>query len=689
MTYRVGIDTGGTFTDFIVVDDDDGSYRIHKVPSTPEDPAVSFVSGLLEIGDQLGLGQAFLAEIELVVHGTTVATNAVLTGQGADVALVTTEGFRDALQMRRGMREETLNNKLPVARPIVPRHRRFGVRERVSFGGEVLVPLDVADVHEAGRRCSEAGVQAVAVCFLHSYANPHHEEQARKILSAELPDVYVTTSHELLAQIRLYERVSTTVLNAFTGPLIHGYLARLVASLAELGFRGDLLVMQSSGGVTSPALARERSAATLLSGPAAVPVAGAVYAEPVGATSCLTMDMGGTSFDAALVPNGKPTMLANGGWINRHRVALPMLAIHTIGAGGGSLASIDRSGILRMGPASAGADPGPACYGRGGTRPTCTDANLVLGYLNPDNFLGGRIRLDVAAAEDAIRRHVAEPLGLGVAEGAAAMFRVITVNMTEGIREVSVDQGADPRDFLLVVGGGAGPVHAAMIANQLAIPRLLVPRDSAVFAAVGLLLADVRHDAVRAMPAALSTLDPEDLGAAFDDLVDDVLARMRAEGFERDDVVVAPGCDLRYRGQFHEIQLPVPFEALHEGGFVRVESLFAAEHERLYGWASEGDEVELVNLRVAATAARPKPVRPPARRHGDVDARTGERDAYLPLAGEFRPVPVFQGELLLAGARLPGPAVVELPTTTLVVPDTYVLDVTEQGDFLLAPADTT
>lgn len=689
MRYRVGIDTGGTFTDFMVVDGRDGSYRIHKVPSTPEDPARSFVAGLLEMGDQLGAGQAFLADIELVVHGTTVATNAVLTGQGADVALVTTEGFRDALQMRRGMREETLNNKLPVARPIVPRYRRFGVRERVSFSGEVLAPLDAADVHDAARHCREAGVEAVAVCFLHSFANADHEDQARKILSAELPGVYVTTSHELLAQIRLYERVSTTVLNGFTGPLIHGYLARLVSSLADLGFAGDLLVMQSSGGVTSPALARERAAATLLSGPAAVPVAGAVYAEPVGATSCLTMDMGGTSFDAALVPNGKPTMLANGGWINRQRVALPMLAIHTIGAGGGSLASIDRSGILRMGPASAGADPGPACYGRGGTRPTCTDANLVLGYLNPENFLGGRIRLDVAAAEDAIRQHVAEPLGLGVWEAAAAMFRVINVNMTEGIREVSVDQGADPRDFLLVVAGGAGPVHAAMIANELAIPRVLVPRDSAVFAAVGLLLADVRHDGVRAMPAALSALDPEDLAAAFDDLVEKVLARMRAEGFERGDVVVSPGCDLRYRGQFHEIQLAVPAEALHEGGFARIESLFASEHERLYGWASEGDDVELVNLRVGATAARPKLVRPPARRHGGDDARTRERNAYLPLAGDVRPVPVFDGEALSAGTRLAGPAIVELPTTTLVVPDTYHLDVTEQGDFLLAPGTTT
>jgi N-methylhydantoinase A len=691
MRYRLGVDTGGTFTDFVLVDQQDWSYRTHKTPSTPDDPARSLVQGLAELAAPLGREPAELAaDVALIVHGTTVATNAVLTSTGAEVALLTTEGFRDALQMRRGMREETLNNKLAAPRPLVPRRRRLGLAERVTATGEVLRPLADRDLEAAARRCREEGVAAVAVCFLHAYANPEHELRARKVLAAELPGVYVTTSHELLAQVRLYERVSTTCLNAYTGPLIDGYLARLVERLEGLGFRGELLIMQSSGGVTSPAVARERAAATLLSGPAAVPIAGAAYAGAAGAASCLTVDMGGTSFDAALVPEGAPAVLHDGGWINRHRVALPMLAIHTIGAGGGSVGWVDRGGILRMGPHSAGADPGPACYGRGGRRPTCTDANLVLGYLNPDNFLGGRIRLDRAAAEAAVAEAVGGPLGIDVPEAAAAMFDVINVNMTEGIREVSVDQGADPRDFLLVVGGGAGPVHGGVIADELSIPSVLVPRDSAVFAAVGMLLADIRHDAVRALPGRLSALDPEAVAAVVEQLVSEVLERMRAEGVADDAVAFEVACDLRYQGQFHEIVLVLPLEELRAGRLGAVPVRFDAEHERRYGWATPGAELELVNVRVAGAAARPKPVRTapaPAADAAPDPAVRGTRRAWLPFQARFAEVPVLDGSAMAPGMRLPGPGIVELPTTTLFVPEAASLQVTAHGDFQLSVRD--
>jgi N-methylhydantoinase A len=684
MSYRLGIDTGGTFTDFVLVDDSTSTYHTLKMPSTPDAPSRSVVLGLDELAADLGLElSSLITDIELIVHGTTVATNAVLTGDGAATALVTTSGFRDALQMRRGMREETLNNKLAAPRPIVPRRLRFGATERTTFTGEEVVALDDDQLVEIAQRCREAGVEAVAICFLHSYANPEHERRARKILEASLPDVYLTTSHELIAQVRLYERVSTTVLNAYSGPLIDRYLRSLVASLEELGFAGRLLIMQSSGGLCSPQTARERAAATLLSGPAAAPVAGSAYAGAVSARNCLTIDMGGTSFDAALVPDGAPTMLPGGGWINRQRVALPMLAIHTIGAGGGSIASIDASGILRMGPRSAGAVPGPACYGHGGSQPTCTDADLVLGYLNPANFLGGRIRLDLDAAIASIDREIAAPLGIDVREAAAAMFQVINVNMTEGIREVSVDQGEDPRDFLLVVGGGAGPIHAGVIARELGIRELLVPRDSSVFAAVGLLLADVRHDAVRAMPVRLTDLDTDSFAAAIDELVGQVLTRMGHEGFGVEDVNIEPACDLRYVGQFHEITLPVSVAESRHGDVASVRARFHAEHERRYGWCSVGDELELVNLRVAARAQRTNP----ARRRidaGDLDAAfLASREAYLPGADTFAPVSAYAGLRLGAGAVVRGPAIIELPTTTVVVPDSSDLTVTPTGDFLL------
>lgn len=687
MTYRLGVDTGGTFTDFILVNEEDWSYLVHKTASTPARPAASFLAGLGELAALLGLKAAELVgRISLIVHGTTVATNAILTGTGAHVALLTTRGFRDALQMRRGMREEVLNNKLVAPTPLAPRYLRFGVAERTTFAGRELEPLSEDDVDAAVRRCRELGVEAVAICFLHSYANPAHEQRAKKLVAAELPGAYITASHELLAQIRLYERVSTTVLNAYAGPLIDGYLGELVKDLEARGFTGDLLIMQSNGGVTRPTLARERAAATLLSGPAAVPIAGAAYAAAVGAPSCLTVDMGGTSFDAALVPDGVPMVLHDGGWVNRHRVALPMLGIHTIGAGGGSIGWIDRSGFLRMGPQSAGAAPGPACYGQGGARPTCTDANLLLGYLNPDNFLGGRMRLDRTAAQEAVRRELAEPLGMDVREAAAAMFRVINVNMTAGLREVSVDQGVDPRDFLLVVAGGAGPVHAGVIASELGIPKILVPRDSAVFAAAGMLLADARHDAIRAVPARLSEVDGGSVASVVTELAGEVLERMRAERFQEGEIDLSAACDVRYEGQFHEIVVDVPMEELLAGRLASVAERFDAEHERLYGWASPGAEIELVNLRVTGQAAKPKPLRsllPPASEAPPEQARRGVREAYLPFRSTFEPVDVYDGEALGSGARVAGPAVVELRTTTLFVPEQHDLDVTPYGDFLL------
>jgi N-methylhydantoinase A len=673
MSYRLGVDTGGTFTDFTLVDESDWTYRIHKTPSNPADPSTSFETGLRELADLLDMEvDAFTGQISLIVHGTTVATNAVLTSDGSKVALLTTHGFRDALQLRRGMREEVLNNKLPAPTPIVPRYLRFGIPERVLFDGTVVTPLDLDSVGAAAEACAAEGVEAVAVCFLHAYANADHEAAATARLQEQLPGVYVTSSHDLLAQIRLFERISSTVLNAYTGPLIDDYLGRLVERLAGLGFGGALLVMQSNGGVMSPAVTRGRAAATLLSGPAGVPLAAARYARAVGYDDCISVDMGGTSFDAALIRNGAPGLLQSGGWINRQRVALPMLAIHTIGAGGGSIGWVDQSGFLRMGPQSAGAIPGPACYGRGGTLPTSTDANVVLGYLDPANFLGGRMHLDADAALEAIQREIADPLGIDAEEAAAAMYQVINTNMTAGIREVSVDQGADPRDFLLVVVGGAGPIHAGALAGELEIERVLVPRDSAVCAAAGMLLADVRQDVVRAVPGAIHAIEPAALAAIVEQVVAEVHDRLRQDGFSPEVAEIEAMCDLRYEGQFHEVVVPALADELRRGELSGVVARFELEHDRLYGWASPGSPVELVNLRLTGKVPTQKPER--AELVADAgwsaeQAIRSRRRAYLPREQLFREVDVFDGTTLPAGGQIGGPAIVELPTTTLLLPE--------------------
>ena len=687
MSYRLGVDTGGTFTDFTLVDEGDWSYRIHKTPSNPAEPSTSFETGLSELAQLLGMElEAFASQISLIVHGTTVATNAVLTSEGSKVALLTTHGFRDALQLRRGMREEVLNNKLAAPTPIVPRYLRFGIPERVTFEGTVLEPLDGGSVVAAAEACAAEGVEAVAICFLHAYANGRHEAEAKARLQEALPGVYVSTSNDLLAQIRLFERLSSTVLNAFTGPLIDDYLRSLVERLSGLGFGGTLLVMQSNGGVMSPEVTRGRAAATLLSGPAGVPLAAARYAKAAGHDDCISVDMGGTSFDAALIRDGAPGLLQSGGWINRQRIALPMLAIHTIGAGGGSIGWVDQSGFLRMGPRSAGAVPGPACYGRGGTLPTSTDANVVLGYLDPANFLGGRMQLDADAAREAIQRHVGDPLGLDADEAAAAMYQVINTNMTAGIREVSVDQGADPRDFLLVVVGGAGPIHACALAGELEIEQVLVPRDSAVCAAAGMLLADVRQDVVRAVPGAVAALEPAALAATVEQLVAEVHERLRIDGFRAEDAAIEAMCDLRYEGQFHEVVVPAPSDELRRGVLAGVVERFAIEHDRLYGWSSPDSAVELVNLRLTGKVVTPKPERTEFAADGDwtpARAIRTRRRAYLPREQTFREIDVFDGATVPAGARLAGPVIVELPTTTLFVPEWCELVVTSHGDFLM------
>ncbi|HUT51668.1 MAG TPA: hydantoinase/oxoprolinase family protein [Alphaproteobacteria bacterium] len=686
--YKIGIDVGGTFTDFLLMEAD-GTTEIYKVLSTSEDPSLALLEGLRQMADGHGTTLAdFLNAVEIIVHGTTVTTNAVLTGRVARTGLLTTKGFRDALQMRRGIREETYDNKAKPPEPLVPRWLRRPVGERVTADGAVHTPLDLADVEEAAVRFREAGVEAAAICFMHAYANPAHEEAAAACLAKALPDVYCSVSSAVLPQVRFYDRISTTVLNAAVGPILERYLRNLTERLDKAGFGGILLIMQSNGGVTTPAVAAKLAASTLLSGPAAAPVAGLAYSEPHGGRSFITVDMGGTSFDAALVRDGAPELTTDAR-IAKHALALPSLEINTIGAGGGSIGWIDEGGLLRMGPASAGADPGPACYGRGGELPTCSDANLVLGYLSADFFAGGRLALDRDAAAGAIDRMIAMPLGLDLAEAAFGMFRMMNVNMASGIREITVQKGFDPRDFPLICAGGAGPIHAAMIAEELEIGRILIPRESSIFCAAGMLRSDLKHDYVRSYHTRFDVdgLDAMRFQDALRSMAAEANQTLEGEAIAPDARRFTNALDLRYLGQYHEVRVEVPAAELHGPDFTAIAERLHANHNRLYGYdlKADGTEIELVNLRLSATGITEKPPMIRERRvDGDaVAARKGRRAVFLPHEGQYRDTDVFDGDQLRHGTHIEGPAIVEQVNTSVLVPGGYRLDCDELGSFVM------
>ena len=686
MKLRIGIDVGGTFTDFLVTRPD-GEPRVYKVLSTPADPSIGLLNGLRAIAAGTGMSLDELAgSIETIVHGTTVTTNAVLTLTGAQTALLTTNGVRDALEMRRGIREEQYNNRYKNVVPLVPRYLRRPVRGRLNYRGDVLEPLKLDDVREAIRLFKREQIKAVAVCFMNSFANPEHERQAADLVRTELPDAYLTVSADFLPSIRFYERVSSTVLNSYVGPKLNSYLDRLASRLKEIGFLGVLLVMQSNGGVMSPEVAQQSPALTLLSGPAAGPGAGLGYVRLHGHENCITIDMGGTSFDAALVRDGTPSVVTEGE-INRYRIALPMLDIVTIGAGGGSIGWIDEGGLLRLGPQSAGADPGPACYGKGGTLPTCTDADLVLGYLNADFFAGGRIPLDRQAATKAIQQHIADPLGLSVQEAAAGMYQVINTNMAQGVRGISIKRGFDPREFPLVAAGGAGPLHACMICQELQIPLFIVPGQSSIFCAAGMLMSDLQHDFVSSFVSVFDQID----WAALDSLVAQMIHQganlLAGENIPEENRRFSVAFDCRYRKQYHEVSFPVPLHAVRQGDANTIEATFHAEHQRMYGYSlqSEGTPIELINVRVRAVGLTDNLsyTEEPSAGKNAASALKGERTVYIPEDRSLRSVPVYDGHKTRHGNYIAGPALIEQVNTTLLLTASFDCLCDKYGSFVV------
>ncbi len=687
MALKIGIDVGGTFTDFVLTRDD-AEPAIFKTLSTPADPSIAVVQGLAEIaaGMQPALTlEAFAAGIDTIVHGTTVTTNATLTGTGAKCALLTTEGVRDALEMRRGIREEQYNNRYTNVKPLVPRYLRAGIRGRLDRNGVETAPLDLAQIRQAVDLFKREAVQAVSICFMNSFANPAHERAAAELVRREMPDAYLSVSTDLLPSIRFYERVSTTALNSYVGPKLNHYLDQLVGRLKGIGFKGLLLIMQSNGGVITPQLAREKAALTLLSGPAGGPGAGLFYLRPHGQNKCITTDMGGTSFEASVAVDAP--MIKNDGEIARHKIALPMLDIHTIGAGGGSIGWLDEGGMLRMGPQSAGADPGPACYGKGGRLPATTDANVVLGYLDPGFFAGGKMTLDAAAARAAIEEHIARPMGLSVEQAAAGMYRVACNNMAQGVREVTIKRGFDPREFPFIPAGGAGPIHSCLICSELEIPLQIVPRESSVLCAFGMLMSELKHDFVRTFVARLEAIDWLRLTAMIDEMSADGTRQLQEERISGERRRHQIRFDCRYIKQYHEVSFGVPRELIDGRDSAAIARAFNAEHNRLYGYSLEAEKtpIEIINLRVQAIGITDKPgYREESWAGADAaKALKGKRGMYIPETKSFRETPVYDGHRMHYGNRVTGPAMIEQETTAIFVSDSYDCAVDALGSFVI------
>jgi N-methylhydantoinase A len=666
--YRVGIDVGGTFTDLVAVDDS-GKTTLAKVPSTPADPSIGVLDGLQSLADGLGRERAMLlAETDRIVHGTTVATNALIEHRGAKVGLLTTEGHRDVIEMREGLKDDRYNLRLPPPEQLVPRKLRLGVRERMRAGGKVETPLDPASLESAIAALERERVEAVAVCYLHSWRDPRHERVTREALKQALPGAYVALSCEVLPQIKEFERVSTTVVNAYVGPALSRYLGELERRLAEAGYAGPTLIIQSHGGVAPIDESSRLAAGAVLSGPAGG-VAGSVYAARlINEGNLIPFDMGGTSTDISLIVDGRPSLAASRR-VAGHTIALSSLDIASIGAGGGSIARVDAGGILHVGPESAGAVPGPACYGSGGRVATVTDANLVLGYLDPASFLGGRRRLDRAAAEAAVDE-IAEALGIDRVSAASGIHRVVNTTMAEGVRLVSVRRGVDPRHFALLAFGGASGLHATDIAHQLDLKRVVVPRVAAVLSAWGMLATDLRFEIARSHIGDTRTLDGGALKRLFEEMEAEGFARLRASpgsgsgaGFDGP-ARASRSVDMRYGEQVFEIAVGLDGVDWTTDPLPEIVERFHRRHEELYTYCLPDQETVLVNARVAVTGILSALPQEPSLPEASPAVPRAERRIYL---GSWIAAPVYDFDRLAPGQAIAGPAIVESAMTTVLL----------------------
>ncbi|MBI2211737.1 MAG: hydantoinase/oxoprolinase family protein [Deltaproteobacteria bacterium] len=669
--YRVTVDTGGTFSDFVFFNEETGEISITKVSSTPKEPFQAVLNGVQELLDQ---GVA-AKDISFFCHGTTVGTNTLLEGKGASTGLLVTAGFRgiyEVMEQTRGYGPATYDLFFEKPKLLAPPYYTEEIPERVDFRGEVLKPIDIESTLQAVRSLKKKQVESVAACLLFSFLNPSHELKIKEIMEKEFPEASLSLSCEVLPQIREFYRMSTTVINAYIAPVVGRYLARLEGHLREMGVTTPkLYIMQSNGGVSTFQGSAKKAAATVLSGPAGGVIASLGISQRAGIKNIITFDMGGTSCDVALISDGNPVITTQGR-INQRPISLPMLDIHTVSAGGGTVARIDAVGGLQVGPDSAGADPGPISYDRGGQEVTITDANLVLGVLSPDKFLGGKMKLNKAKAEMLLEEKIARPLGLNLLEAADGILKIINVKMEEAIKAVSSQRGYDIRDFTLVAFGGGGPMHAGKIALDLGIPSLLIPFAPGVTSALGLLMSDVKHDYVRSKLVALKEIDLEEVNRLFAQLIEQAQADLRAEGFNDNEMALQASLDLRYAGQGYELTVSSPMPPLKPTDLDLMRRRFDSQHEQAHGHKAESEPVELVSLRLVSTGLVPQAKLSPVKSTGKKleAAKTGERKIFFGKEHGTLNCRIYSRSLLEPAHKIAGPAVIEqMDTTTVIHPE--------------------
>lgn len=683
--YRVGIDVGGTFTDLICVVPS-GDIVLEKSPTTPEDQSVGVMEGMARLAETLGTTVGDLcARTSVLVHGTTTADNTMIEMSGAPTGLLVTEGHRDEIELRRVHKEQIWDPTYPAPPPIAPRRARIAIPERLDFEGNVLLPLDEEAVRKGVARLRQLGVRSIAVVFLFSFVNPDHERRARDLVLEEFPEVeHVSLSHEVLPRAPEFERTSTTLVNAYVAPRITAYVERMVRRLAGEGFSGQVVLMQATGGVMPPEYVARHAVSLLGSGPTGGVMGAALAAGRSGVRDVVSVDMGGTSYDVCLVRGGSPEVTVDWNWRYRYYIGLPMVDVQSVGAGGGSIARV-RQGALLVGPESAGAVPGPACYGRGGDKATVTDADCVLGYLSADRFANGRMRLDVGAAEAAIERDVGGPLGLDVTSAAWAIERIVNANMANAVRKVLAGHGADPRSLAMMAFGGNGPVHAWAQARELGIGRVLVPKASPAFSALGLLVADYVVDQLRAYVAPLSEVDVGRMAKLMGELDAEATAALAPAHLEGDQVTRDHFVQMCYPGQNFDMSVPLPEgPAISEESLLDLAGRFHHQHEATRGFSFPNQQPLVRGVRLVARGATPKP---PALAHAgtETEAESAQVSARRAYFGDgFVETPVYDGTRLAPGAQLSGPALVEEPFTVVVLApgDTCRLD--EHGNYDIA-----
>ena len=681
MAYRIGIDAGGTFTDFVAIAED-GSLTVFKTPSNPQDPVVALLDGLAGLAKSFGMeSRTFIEQIEVLIHGSTVALNTLIQRRGARTALLVTAGHEDSLELRLGHKEDghRWDFHFPPADIIVPAHRRFGIQERILADGRVHEALDESQLNAKLTALEDLDVEAIAISCLWSFANPEHEQRITDAVEKKFPDRFISSSLEILPRVGEYARTSTTAANAYIGPAMDRYLSTIESSLLENGFSGRLYIMQSNGGLASPEVLRRRPVAALNSGPAGGPIAALWYGANLDQKNVISIDMGGTSFDICLARDGLPDLVDNAD-IARVRIALPMVNVISIGAGGGSIARIDERNLLKVGPESAEANPGPACYCRGGNLPTVTDALVVAGYLPDTGLLGGDMPIDRSLAEDVIQKHIAEPADLSLLEAANGIIKITTQNMVEGIRIASIERGHDPRDYLLVAGGGAGPAFAALLARELGIDQVLIPTVAGTLCALGGATADLRYDSIRACPSPLSKLNLDN--------VNHLLKEMEEEGrkaldADTDTMLIEQYAEMKYVDQIHNCDVRMPDGPMTEDTREQLRQRFHQRHKELFTYCEEDNEPELVSIRLSVIIKNKIGETGSQSIETTKQSKDRSRDTLLHDNGKLMPTPIYTGNELEAGQRIEGPAIIQEFTTTIVVPANDRITYYAEGYYLL------